>query len=103
MGLVLVVDTHDAEAGHRVEDYGGQAERAYEQGPVVAGDDDEQKQDGEHGCTVQQGAVFLDRFGTVVGKSLHDGAGHHDQQERQPEHGHAGSAEILGAGEDIVP
>ena len=39
-------------------------------------------EEGRQEAFLKAGQVFLDRFGTVVGKSLHDGAGHHDQQER---------------------
>ena len=101
--LVLIVETHHAEACRCVSEANDKAERADKERPVETGDDDEQKQDDEHRGAVQEGATVLGCVFTFFRESLEYGASHHHEQQREPEKCHARSTEILDARQDVVP
>ena len=95
--LVLVVETHHAEACCRVGEANNESERADKERPVEAGDDDEQEQNDEHRGAMQQSLAVLGCILVRVANGTEHGACHHYEQEREPEERHARSAEVLDA------
>ena len=101
--LALVVEVHHADAGDAVHDAGDKPDRSDERGPVVASNDDEQQEDGEHHGAVCKGAHVANAVGGFIGNGAEYGTRHHHEQQRQPEQCHARCAEVLDAGENGIP
>ena len=101
--LALVIETHDAEACGSIGEADDKTERADEQSPVEACDDDKQEQDDEHCGAVQECSAVLGGIFVRVADGAKYGTCHHHEQQREPEECHTGSAEILDARQDVVP